>query len=38
MARVAAVAFARGFAWGLLATASYLVGAVLAEKTRRWWL
>jgi hypothetical protein len=34
--RVAAVAFARGIAWGLLAFAGYLAGAVLAEKCRRW--
>lgn len=36
MRRVAAVAFARGIAWGLLAIGAYMAGAVLAEKCRRW--
>jgi sugar phosphate permease len=36
--RECAVSFARGVAWGLLAFAGYLAGAVLAEKARGWWL
>lgn len=36
MTRIAGIAFARGLAWGLLAFAGYLAGAVLAEKARGW--